>query len=420
MAMTATAELLDEQRERVEAPIIEMPADEPAPPGWREYTEPTEEEKRLMAAVKARTSLTATSEIAEEEIPDVTWLVDGWIQDEGTAVIGGGPKEGKSFFALGLAVAVANGEPFMGRQTHQTGVIYCDLDHPSRKRYKQRMRQICGEGREPKTIFYAAAKRGQMFPRLDTIGHNTIDHLKGLRLEAKYTAGVDVRLIIIDVYNGIVPTASKNLDAYRQGRSELDPLMKWAHDEGIMILFVHHTHKARDTENPFNDLSGSNALFSVTDAGIILRRPVGAATTEMWTRSNDSESDGHYQITMQGGVFHMNGEAETKEDIALKEYYGSPIRRMITELVKYYKTPKGRLGSLKSLYEDLIGEPLDITPKAISAFLKEHREQFANLDEIDWRYKNNVFEFYRVDYNTLPGATTYSDEGPEPDTDNLF
>jgi AAA domain/DnaB-like helicase N terminal domain len=61
---------------------------------------------------------------AVRSIPAPTALVDGLLFTPGVSFIYGPPKVGKSFFALDLALSVATGRRFMGRETHAGCVLY--------------------------------------------------------------------------------------------------------------------------------------------------------------------------------------------------------------------------------------------------------------------------------------------------------
>lgn len=73
----------------------------------------------VLAAEDAVTNRTAEvlrlGEEVDEELPEVEWVVDGFLSDEGRTVIGGFRKAGKTIFALNLAAALASGEPFLDR-----------------------------------------------------------------------------------------------------------------------------------------------------------------------------------------------------------------------------------------------------------------------------------------------------------------
>ena len=55
---------------------------------------------------------------------DGAWLIEGWLPRSGPAVIFGHPGCGKSFFALSIAAAVAEGKPWASRYVERGAVIY--------------------------------------------------------------------------------------------------------------------------------------------------------------------------------------------------------------------------------------------------------------------------------------------------------
>ena len=64
--------------------------------------------------------------------PDPTrWLWDQTLPAAGASVLVSKPKIGKSTFAANLALAIARGLPFLGRNTQQSPVAYLSLDESS-------------------------------------------------------------------------------------------------------------------------------------------------------------------------------------------------------------------------------------------------------------------------------------------------
>lgn len=61
---------------------------------------------------------------------DCQWLVENLLPEKTLTVISAKRGSMKTFFAYGLAVAVASGVPFLGRDTKRRHVIYCDNDNP--------------------------------------------------------------------------------------------------------------------------------------------------------------------------------------------------------------------------------------------------------------------------------------------------
>jgi 5S rRNA maturation endonuclease (ribonuclease M5) len=57
-------------------------------------------------------------------VPDPTWIIDGWVIDDGASVWYGPPKVFKTFNVLDMALSVACGVPWRGNATVQQPVLY--------------------------------------------------------------------------------------------------------------------------------------------------------------------------------------------------------------------------------------------------------------------------------------------------------
>src|SRR5206468_767981 len=81
------------------------------------------------------------------ELPEPRWVVAGLLP-EGLSPLGGRPRQGKSSLCLDLAIAVAAGEPALGRVTAASGdVLYLALEDSPRQLRGRLHRQL--QGRPP-------------------------------------------------------------------------------------------------------------------------------------------------------------------------------------------------------------------------------------------------------------------------------
>lgn len=71
------------------------------------------------------------SQYANLPISPVSFLIHKFIPATGTVMLCGPPKEGKSFLALQIAMAIAEGTPFLGRPSIKSKVLYLQLDNPT-------------------------------------------------------------------------------------------------------------------------------------------------------------------------------------------------------------------------------------------------------------------------------------------------
>jgi len=68
----------------------------------------------------------------EGELPDPDWIVEGLVERGQLTVLAAAPGVGKSFVCLDLALAVVQGRPFLGRETHGARVLYIDGENMPR------------------------------------------------------------------------------------------------------------------------------------------------------------------------------------------------------------------------------------------------------------------------------------------------
>lgn len=118
--------------------------------GWRTGS-------RLSAFIKG-------DEYAALEV-SATWLIKDLIPVGGLANLYGKPKVGKSFLALGIAEAIANGySHYLGLPILHTGpVAYLQLDTP-RSIWLERLQKAQSQGNDFSNIWFADIQSGTPFP----------------------------------------------------------------------------------------------------------------------------------------------------------------------------------------------------------------------------------------------------------------
>jgi len=91
---------------------------------------------------------TRADQLAQPEISEAEWLIEGLWSREAVGIIGGEPKCGKSFLALDLAVAVASGTPCLRRfPTNESGSVLLYVAEDAWHIVRQRLEGIaCATG----------------------------------------------------------------------------------------------------------------------------------------------------------------------------------------------------------------------------------------------------------------------------------
>ena len=183
-------------------------------------------------------------------LPPLAWRVRGVLPAVGLAALYGPSASGKSFLALDMAVAIAEGESWFGCRVHQSLVLYLALE---------------GEGGFKLRAAAWEAHTGRALPdglRMVMQGFTLTAPQDVADLAAVIPAGT---VVFIDTLNRAAPTAdensSKDMGEILQAAKALQ-----AKTAGLVVL-VHHTGK-----DATKGLRGHSSLFAALDAAVEVSR----------------------------------------------------------------------------------------------------------------------------------------------------
>jgi hypothetical protein len=216
----------------------------------------------------------SASRLAVMELPPVKYIVDGYIA-EGLSVLAGRPKVGKSWMALGLAIAVASptGYALGSIPVEQGDVLYLALED-NKRRLKRRLNQMLPTGSVP--------------DRLDiTLSCSRLDR-GGIEMIRRWVDDHPcARLVVIDVFKKVRPEAREKDSLYDGDYRAIEPLKQLADERSIAVLVLHHTRKM-PADDPFDTVSGSTGLTGAADTVLVLARDPQGGTT-LYGRGRDIE-----------------------------------------------------------------------------------------------------------------------------------
>lgn len=200
-------------------------------------------------------------------------LVEGIIS-RGLTVLAGTSKIGKSWMMLDLAISVASGSSFLGRHVKQAGVLYLCLED-TEQRIQNRMYELVDEA-PPGLYFSVCSDRlGAGFTR--DIVNMLKDH-------------PDIELIIVDTLQKVRQSDDgSGSGTYSKDYEELAKIKKIADVNDKSIIVVHHLRKQKDKFDPYNEISGSTAISGASDTNMVLKKPEGSRTAELYIRGRDVE-----------------------------------------------------------------------------------------------------------------------------------
>lgn len=170
---------------------------------------------------------------------------------EGLHILAGSPEVGKSWLALWLSVAVAEGKGVWGNKVKQGDTLYLCFED-SQIRIQNRLFDITDEA-------------------TNRVNFCTENAMLGGELEERIINFIkehpDTVLIIIDTLQMIRNTSKNN--NYANDYSDLTILKNLADKYGIAILLIHHLRKEYD-KDPFNRISGTTGIQGAVDSSFIL------------------------------------------------------------------------------------------------------------------------------------------------------
>jgi len=281
------------------------------------------------------------AELMAMELPEPRWAVEG-VLPEGLNVLAGKPKLGKSWLALNLALAVAQGGVALDAVGVEAGpVLYLALED-TRRRLKDRLGKLLsrtGQAAPPGVTFARA------WPRQDQGGLYALAEW----LDDHKAA----RLVVIDTWPKFRPPKRRNgSDDYQQDYEHAGEVKVLADRYGVTILLVCHCRKL-ESDDPVDSVSGTLGLTGAADAVLVLKRERGQHDATLFVSGRDVEEAEHaLRWEARYCLWSLLGPAD--------DYRLSKERQAVLDLL-------GRIG--KPLTPTEVGEALGKNPNAAKILL---------------------------------------------------
>ncbi len=193
----------------------------------------------------------AAPELLAAPPEEVDWIMDEYLSVGGLTLLVGKPKEGKTTLSYELAVKVALGLPFLGRNTQKSAVLILALEEHARE-VRMRLRNLGAT--ELENIYVHVGPLEPTATVINSIKTFAQDHA--------------VRLILLDTLSAFWRIENEN-DAAEMTRV-VKPLLQLARESGACLLLIHH---ARKSDGQYGDeIRGSGALFAAVDVALIMKR----------------------------------------------------------------------------------------------------------------------------------------------------
>ncbi len=383
--------------------------------GYRRHKQQKAEEDAVKAAIKQdqpkpkkkRTfrKLKTAEGLLQKDLPEPRVFIG--VDDElpilveGTCILSAKPKLGKSWLALGMCLAVANGEDFMGYKTRKCSTLYLDLETSEQLQQKRLKKML--KGAKPPGKFYLETET-------DTIENGFVE-----QIENYLQQDPDIGVVVIDVFQIIRSTAKSAKETeYEHAYRDITPLNELAQKHHISIILVCHDRKAVDPDDPFSNILGSTGLQGAATQMMVMfrRRKDDPIHISIKGKTIDGLPELNVKLeNAEWSVVEWGDSAELEKNRKEAEYKNSPIRKAVLAIAENNQMWKGRCSTL---INDAIGYEVAITEGAreVGGFLHRHQGRFLEADGIKIEIIDNgsASKIYKIQKSTI--HTIHENEDP--------
>ena len=184
------------------------------------------------------------------QFPPADYLIENILPKVGFTMLGGAPKDGKSFLCVAIARSIALGIPFLGKYKAQKGKVLTYFLEDPPQRVHSRLK-VYGDAVNDNIIF------GRSFT------NKVIPELEKMMKEVP-----DIKLIILDTYAKLPGTESTY---YKQEYGFGSDLHNFIMQHQVHVILVHHIRK-KETPSTSEQFYGSQGVTGAADNLMILKR----------------------------------------------------------------------------------------------------------------------------------------------------
>jgi hypothetical protein len=283
-----------------------------------------------------------------QEFPPLAYAVPGLIP-EGSVLLVGAPKIGKSWLVLSIALAAAEGGRALGLEVPQRPTLYLALEDGHR-RLQDRCRRLLADGPIPEQFQYITMiEPGRV---ADTIA-------AWLRWHQEPPP-----LVVLDTLGRVLPPAQLGESSYQRDYRVGTALKRIVDDlPGMTLLTNHHDRKA-NADDFVDAVSGPHGLAGAADTIIVLARDRQESAGLVKVTGRDV-AEGEYAVRfLDGAVWELQGgDLETAREKAQAVRATTGVSDRMLDVVLYvYEHPEGvRRGD--------VAKALDLDPRQASVYL---------------------------------------------------
>jgi hypothetical protein len=233
----------------------------------------------------------SASELLAREMPNIPYVLFGYIAKGILALLVAYMKTGKSTLVYRLIVCIAQGLDFLDRKTERGAVLIlaCE-EHP--RDIERRLRRFGMTPNDPIFIHIGPVQ----------------DQVETLKLVQDFIIEKQIILLVIDSLARFwaVQDENNNMEVIR----EVSPLLDLARETNTAVLLIHHERKSGGEDG--RNIRGGSALFGLVDQAIFLERRQGEVSNKrvLKTLGRYEESPPELIIELVGDDYNVLGTPE--------------------------------------------------------------------------------------------------------------
>jgi AAA domain len=237
----------------------------------------------------------------------LTWIWEPYLPVGSLALLAAYMKVGKSTFAYALAVAVAQGRPFLGYPTKQGSVLILAVEEHARD-VRLRLERFGLSQNDPLYVH---------------VGRLSWADMAEIR---KFVKDQPVSLLILDTLSRFWDIKDENDNAEVTRR--VSPFLDLAHETNVAVLLIHHERKSGGEDG--RGIRGGSALFALVDQALLLdKRPGGDPSHRVLKAvGRYADSPAELLFELEGNQYRSLG---TKEHLDFEEKK-IRVHRVLTDM----------------------------------------------------------------------------------------
>jgi len=295
--------------------------------------------------IRADVKLVSAKDIQTMELKPINWIIEDLIP-EGLGILAGRPKIGKSWLALNLSLAIAQGGTALGQfKTNKSKVLYIPYEDNYR-RLKDRIKKILSVEYQKEAPANLVYPNECDFPKLNESGLETLEKI--------LDDDDSIKFVVIDTLGrAIVRSNKRNANPFQDEYDFGASLQKIAIQRCISILLVHHTTKAK-YDDIFDQVLGTTGLTASPDLLMMLYKDTNKYMLSITGRDIEAKD---YVMDFNDCLWNVDSETSQARI--------SPERERIIELFKESNEPM-KTGKIASLLDTSEQSTSNILGKMVS------------------------------------------------------